>query len=69
MSTARFGAKNRRSGYGPSPGQTLPPVELYDTAEGRYVSVEELREWRRDGIAFTVEDAETGEDVTLALLA
>ena len=46
-----------------------PRSRLYDTAEGRYVSVEELREWRRDGIAFTVEDAETGEDVTLALLA
>ena len=45
-----------------------PRSRLYDTAEGRYVSVEELRECR-DGIAFTVEDAETGEDVTLALLA
>jgi polyhydroxyalkanoate synthesis regulator protein len=42
---------------------------LYDTAEGRYVSVDELRQWVSDGIAFRVEDVETGEDVTLALLA
>jgi polyhydroxyalkanoate synthesis regulator protein len=42
---------------------------LYDFAEGRYVSVDELREWRRDGIAFCVRDAETGEDITLILLA
>jgi polyhydroxyalkanoate synthesis regulator protein len=42
---------------------------LYDTAEGRYVSLDELRQWISDGIAFYVEDAETGADVTLALLA
>jgi polyhydroxyalkanoate synthesis regulator protein len=42
---------------------------LYDTAEGRYVSVDELRQWLSDGIAFCVEDDETGEDVTSLLLA
>jgi polyhydroxyalkanoate synthesis regulator protein len=42
---------------------------LYDTAEGRYVSIEDLREWQREGIAFYVRDAETGEDITLILLA
>jgi polyhydroxyalkanoate synthesis regulator protein len=42
---------------------------LYDTAEGRYVSIDELREWQREGIAFCVRDAETGEDITLVLLA
>jgi polyhydroxyalkanoate synthesis regulator protein len=42
---------------------------LYDTAEGRYVSVDDLRQWQRDGIAFYVRDAETGEDITLILLA
>jgi polyhydroxyalkanoate synthesis regulator protein len=42
---------------------------LYDTAEGRYVSVDELREWQRDGLAFCVRDAETGEDITRILLA
>jgi polyhydroxyalkanoate synthesis regulator protein len=42
---------------------------LYDTAEGRYVTVDELRQWRRDGLAFWVEDDETGDDVTLVLLA
>jgi len=42
---------------------------LYDTAEGRYVSIDELREWQREGIAFCVRDAETGEDITRVLLA
>jgi len=41
---------------------------LYDTTEGRYVSIDELREWQREGIAFCVQDAETGEDITLVLL-
>ena len=41
---------------------------LYDTAEGRYVTVD-LRQWLRDGIAFWVQDVETGEDVTRVLLA
>jgi len=42
---------------------------LYDTAEGRYVTVDELREWQRDGIAFWVQDVETGADVACVLLA
>jgi polyhydroxyalkanoate synthesis regulator protein len=42
---------------------------LYDTAEGRYVTVDDLRQWQRDGIAFWVQDVETGEDVTRVLLA
>lgn len=42
---------------------------LYDTAEGRYVTVDELRQRQRDGIAFWVQDAETGADVTRVLLA
>lgn len=41
---------------------------LYDTAEGRYVTVDELRQWQRDGIAFWVQDVETGADVTRVLL-
>ena len=42
---------------------------FYDTAHARYVSLEDLREWRERGIAFTVRDAETGEDVSRVLLA
>jgi polyhydroxyalkanoate synthesis regulator protein len=42
---------------------------LYDTAGARYVTVEELREWRERGIAFEVKEAETGEDVSRVLLA
>ena len=41
---------------------------LYDPASRRYVTIEELRERRRSGVAFKVNDAETGADVTLELL-
>jgi polyhydroxyalkanoate synthesis regulator protein len=42
---------------------------LYDTSKARYVTVEELREWRECGIAFEVREAETGEEVSRVLLA
>jgi polyhydroxyalkanoate synthesis regulator protein len=42
---------------------------LYDTAKARYVSVEELREWRVRDIPFEVREADTGEDVSQILLA
>jgi polyhydroxyalkanoate synthesis regulator protein len=42
---------------------------LYDTASGRYVTIDELRQWRRKPVAFIVQDAETGQDVTRALFA
>ena len=42
---------------------------LYDTATARYVTVEELRDWRARGIAFEVREAETGEEVSRVLLA
>ncbi|MGO9423217.1 polyhydroxyalkanoate synthesis regulator DNA-binding domain-containing protein [Roseiarcus sp.] len=41
---------------------------LYDATHGAYVSVEQLREWVRKSVQFTVVDVETGEDVTLVLL-
>lgn len=41
---------------------------LYDTVAARYVTVEELRDWRERGIAFEVKEAETGEDVSRVLL-
>jgi polyhydroxyalkanoate synthesis regulator protein len=42
---------------------------LYDTSKARYVSTDELRDWRERGIAFEVRDAETGEEVSRVLLA
>jgi len=42
---------------------------LYDAANQRYVSVEQLRGWAADGVAFVVLDTETGADVTRILLA
>ena len=42
---------------------------LYDTARARYVTVDELREWRVRGIAFVVREADTGEDVSRVLVA
>jgi polyhydroxyalkanoate synthesis regulator protein len=42
---------------------------LYDSAKGRYVSLDELRDWKARGIAFEVRDAKTSEEVSLALLA
>jgi polyhydroxyalkanoate synthesis regulator protein len=42
---------------------------LYDTTRPRYVTVDELRDWERRGIIFTVLDVETGEDITRVLLA
>ena len=42
---------------------------LYDVTHGRYVTVEELREWVERGVSFAVIDAETGNDITQVLLA
>jgi polyhydroxyalkanoate synthesis regulator protein len=44
-------------------------ARLYDVARGRYVTLAELRLWRRKRVAFVVRDAETGEDVTRVLFA
>jgi polyhydroxyalkanoate synthesis regulator protein len=42
---------------------------LYDASKPGYVTIDELRDWAREGIIFTVLDVETGEDVTRVLLA
>ena len=42
---------------------------LYDSANGRYVSVEQLRGWLASSIGFVVIDTETGADITAVLLA
>jgi polyhydroxyalkanoate synthesis regulator protein len=44
-------------------------TRLYDTTNARYVSLEQLRGWAADNVAFAVIDAETGVDVTRVLLA
>ena len=41
---------------------------LYDTVRGRYLTMEDLRQWLRDGIAFQVRDSESGENITRVLL-
>ena len=42
---------------------------LYDTANQRYVSVEQLRSWHEAGVAFYLNDTDTRTDVTRVLLA
>jgi polyhydroxyalkanoate synthesis regulator protein len=49
---------------------------VYQPLNGGYVSsdglagdIDDLREWRREGMAFVVLDIETGADVTRILLA
>jgi polyhydroxyalkanoate synthesis regulator protein len=42
---------------------------LYDAENQRYVSIEQLKGWAAEGVAFTVLDIETGADVTGVLLA
>jgi polyhydroxyalkanoate synthesis regulator protein len=42
---------------------------LYDTVAGRYLSVDDLRQWLKDGVRFEVRDSETGHDITRVLLA
>ncbi len=43
--------------------------KLYDTEESRYVSLEELSAWVREGQELRVVDSATGEDVTAQTLA
>ena len=42
---------------------------LYDATNRRYVSIEQLRAWADEGVAFSVIDAEDGADITRILLA
>jgi polyhydroxyalkanoate synthesis regulator protein len=42
---------------------------LYDTAEARYVMLDDLRRWQARGIRFEVREAETGADISRVLLA
>ena len=42
---------------------------LYDVTHGRYVTMDELREWYADGVPFSILDAETGSDIKHVLLA
>ena len=42
---------------------------LYDSSNGRYVSIEQLRGWAAEGIPFDVIDQETGADIRAVLLS
>jgi polyhydroxyalkanoate synthesis regulator protein len=42
---------------------------LYDTEAACYVTIMDLRAWQARGLAFTVVDAETNQDITTILLA
>jgi len=42
---------------------------IYHPANGGYISIDDVRELQREGVAFAVLDVETGEDVTRVLLA
>lgn len=42
---------------------------LYDAAEASYVSVDDLRRWKGEGIPIVVRGAETGEDIARVVLA
>jgi polyhydroxyalkanoate synthesis regulator protein len=44
-------------------------TRLCDTEAACYVTVTQLRDWQARGIAFTVIDVETGQDITKVLLA
>ena len=44
-------------------------TRLYDTENARYVTLADLRAWQARGLAFTVIDAETNQDITTVLLA
>jgi polyhydroxyalkanoate synthesis regulator protein len=44
-------------------------IRLYDTTHSRYVSVEQLRKWVVEGVAFCFIDAEDGAVITRILLA
>jgi polyhydroxyalkanoate synthesis regulator protein len=41
---------------------------LYDTTNGRYVSVEQLRDWAVDHVDFAVIDSQTDMNITHVLL-
>ena len=41
---------------------------LYDTAARRYLTIEDLREWLRDGVVFEVRDSTSGADIARVLL-
>lgn len=43
--------------------------KLYDTEESRYISLDEVREWIRQGQELRVVDNESGDDVTSQTLA
>jgi polyhydroxyalkanoate synthesis repressor PhaR len=45
-----------------------PNRRLYDTAESKYITLEEIRRLVRDKVDFSVRDAKTDEDLTRSIL-
>lgn len=41
---------------------------LYDTETSQYITVEQLQKYVVDGVAFKIEDSETGNDLTTSVL-
>ena len=42
---------------------------LYDTWSARYVTIDDLKDWRAKDIRFVVVDSETNDDITRILMA
>jgi polyhydroxyalkanoate synthesis regulator protein len=42
---------------------------LYEPAQARYVTADQVQAWHRKGLSVVVRDASTGEDVTRVVLA
>ena len=70
-----LGGKRERLAMEPGPERAPILIKrygrrrLYDTASGQYCTLDDLRSWQAKGICFVVIDTETGDDVTLILLA
>ena len=71
IATASFTIQDRlaHSLAPPVTSGSVPVLGCMTRCTPAYVTVDDLREWRERGIAFTVRDAETAEDVSRVLLA
>jgi polyhydroxyalkanoate synthesis repressor PhaR len=54
--------------HDPVPIKRYAGRRLYNTATATYMSPDDLRQMVRQGIRFTVREAETGADITRAIL-
>jgi len=68
MLTGKLGGRAMRSTE-PILVKRYAGSRLYDTAQARYVTLDDLRQWQALGIRFQVREAETGADISRALIA